>query len=267
MDRNPVVAGRFYPGTKQAWETEVRSYLPLASSPSKALLAMLPHAGYAYSGAVAGKTLSEVIPTETVLLLGPNHTGLGRPLALWPDGRWLLPGAHLDVDRKLAGHILDAAPAIQADHQAHLQEHSLEVLLPFLWAVQPQSKIVPLAVTEPRLEVLLDTAQKLAEVLAKWPNPVLILVSSDMSHFISAQRAKELDGLALQAALERAPEKLYATVRDERISMCGMLPMALGLAVANALGATQARLIAYSTSGDVTGDFSQVVGYAGVVVE
>ncbi|WP_031386450.1 AmmeMemoRadiSam system protein B [Desulfonatronum thiodismutans] len=267
MDRNPVVAGRFYPGTKQAWESEVRSYLPLVSTPRKALLAMMPHAGYAYSGAVAGKTLSEVIQTETVLLLGPNHTGLGRPLALWPNGRWLLPGAHLDVDEELARSIFEAAPAIQADHQAHLQEHSLEVILPFLWAVRPQTKIVPLAVAEPSLEVLLRTAQELSAVLAKWPKPLLILVSSDMSHFVSAQQAKELDGLALQAALERDPEKLYATVHDQRISMCGMLPMTLGLATANALGATQASLIAYATSGDVTGDFSQVVGYAGVVVE
>ena len=267
MDRNPVVAGRFYPGTKQAWEAEVRNHIPLAATPRKALLAMLPHAGYTYSGAVAGKTLAEMIPTATVLLLGPNHTGLGRPLALWPDGRWLLPGAHLDVDEELAKNIFQATPAIQADHQAHLQEHSLEVLLPFLWAVQPQTKIVPLAVAEPRLDVLLDTARKLAEVLRKWPEPVLILVSSDMSHFVSAQQARELDGLALQAALERDPEKLYATVRDQRISMCGMLPMTLGLAAANALGATQASLIAYTNSGDVTGDFSQVVGYAGVVVE
>lgn len=267
MDRKPVVAGRFYPGTKQAWEAEVRSYIPLAPSPRKALLAMLPHAGYAYSGGVAGKTLSAVIPTETVLLLGPNHTGVGRPLALWPDGRWLLPGAHLEVDEKLAKSIFEAAPAIQTDHLAHLQEHSLEVLLPFLWAVRPQTRIVPLAVAEPRLDVLLDTARKLAGMLQKRTAPVLILVSSDMSHFVSAKQARELDGLALQAALERDPEKLYATVRDQRISMCGMLPMVLGLAAANVLGATQARLIAYATSGDVTGEYSQVVGYAGVVVE
>lgn len=267
MDRNPIVAGRFYPGTQQAWETEVRGYLPLASTPRKALLAMLPHAGYMYSGAIAGRTLAEVMLPETVLLLGPNHTGLGKQLALWPDGRWLLPGAHLDVDKKLAERILQGAPAVQSDRNAHLQEHSLEVILPFLWAIQPQTRIVPLAVAEPRLDVLQRTAQELAQVLTAWSAPVLILVSSDMSHFISAEQAETKDRMALQAALERDPERLYATVRDERISMCGMLPMTLGLATANKLGASQARLIAYATSGDATGDFSQVVGYAGVVVE
>ncbi|WP_045219179.1 AmmeMemoRadiSam system protein B [Desulfonatronum thioautotrophicum] len=267
MDRNPVVAGKFYPGTQQAWEAEVRGLLPPADTAHKAYLAMLPHAGYMYSGAIAGKTLAEVHVPETVLLLGPNHTGQGSPLALWPEGRWLLPGAHLDVDATLAQHILEAIPEIQADHQAHLQEHSLEVILPFLWAIQPQTKIVPLAVAEPRLDVLQHTAQELAKVLKKWPSPVLILVSSDMSHFVSADQAKEKDTLALQAALARTPEKLYATVRDERISMCGMLPMVLGLSTANQLGASHARLIAYGTSGDVTGEFSQVVGYAGVVVE
>ncbi|TVR02058.1 MAG: AmmeMemoRadiSam system protein B [Desulfovibrionales bacterium] len=267
MDRNPVVAGKFYPGTHHAWEAEVRGILLPTDTARSAYLAMLPHAGYMYSGAIAGKTLAEVLVPETVLLLGPNHTGLGSPLALWPEGRWLLPGAHLDVDAKLAQCILEAIPTIQANHQAHLQEHSLEVILPFLWAIQPRTKIVPMAVAEPRLEVLQHTAQELAEVLKKWPNPVLILVSSDMSHFVSAGQAREKDTLALQAALARDPEKLYATVRDERISMCGMLPMVLGLSVANQLGASHARLIAYGTSGDITGEFSHVVGYAGVVVD
>lgn len=267
MDRKPVVAGRFYPGAKQAWEAEVARHLSPKTTPRKAFLAMLPHAGYMYSGSIAGQTLAEVSVTETVLLLGPNHTGLGKPLALWPSGRWLLPGAHLDVDETLAQHILEAAPAVQPDYQAHLQEHSLEVLLPFLWAIQPRTRIVPLAVAEPRLDVLLRTAGELAATLRRWPDPILIVVSSDMSHFITAAQAKEKDGLALQAALQLDPERLYATVRDERISMCGMLPMTLGLATANNLGASRARLIAYGTSGDATGEYSQVVGYAGLVVE
>ena len=266
MDRKPVVAGRFYPETKQAWEAEVRGYLRAAARYPKARLAMVPHAGYMYSGAIAGKTLAGLHVTQSVILLGPNHTGQGERLALWPSGRWLLPDAHLDVDEQLAQSILEAVPAIRPDRQAHLQEHSLEVILPFLWAMQPQTRIVPLAVAEPHLDVLLQTARGLVDVLKKRPEPVLIIVSSDMSHFLSASQAKDLDSQALQAVLELDPERLYATVREMRISMCGMLPMTLGLAVALGLGASTAHLIAYGSSGDVTGEFSQVVGYAGVVV-
>ena len=267
MDRKPVVAGRFYPGTRQAWEAEVRGYLHSAQRYPKALLAMVPHAGYLYSGAIAGKTLAGLSPPHTVFLLGPNHTGQGERLALWPSGRWLLPEAHLDVHEELARCILDAVPAIRPDRQAHLQEHSLEVILPFLWAMQPKTRILPLAVAETRLDVLLQTARDLIELVKQRSEPVLFIVSSDMSHFISAAQAKNLDSLALQAVLELDPERLYTTVREMRISMCGMLPMTLGLAVAHGLGATTAHLVAYGTSGDVSGEFSQVVGYAGVVVE
>lgn len=266
MDRSPVVAGQFYPGTKAQWEPLVRRYLGEQGTRESAILVMLPHAGYVYSGAIAGETLAGVSMPETVLLLGPNHTGLGSPLSLWPSGRWLLPGAHLDVDESLARMILSTVSAIQADQHAHLREHSLEVILPFVWAIHPGARIVPLAVAEQRPEVLMAASSGLAEVLKQWPKPVLIIVSSDMSHFLPADEAKSRDSLALQAILDRSPDNLLATVRARNISMCGVLPMTMGLAVANILGAKTARLVRYGSSGDESGDYSQVVGYAGVVV-
>lgn len=267
MNRKPVVAGTFYPGTKAQWESEVRGHLQSNSSPGSALLAMVPHAGYVYSGSIAGQTLAQLNLSETVLLLGPNHTGAGAPYALWPSGRWNLPGAHLDVDETLGSELLRHAEHLQADEQAHLREHSLEVILPFLWARSPDVKILPLAVADPDLERLLRTAQAMSTVLARHNHPVLILVSSDMSHFLSADRAKAQDSLALQAILDRDPRALYATVREHNISMCGVLPMTLGLEIANALGASQARIVAYGTSGDASGDYSKVVAYAGVIVQ
>lgn len=266
MDRSPVVAGKFYPGHKSQWEPLVRGYLGPDRPQKPAILAMVPHAGHIYSGAIAGQTLAQVALPKTVLLLGPNHTGLGARLSLWPSGRWLLPGAHLDVDEALAQAILDNLDAIQPDHQAHVHEHSLEVILPFLWAKAPDTKIIPLAVAESRLAELLTTARKLADVLKKWEYPVLIIISSDMSHFLSANEARAKDNLALRAILDLLPEALLATVQAKNISMCGVLAMTMGLAMANDLGATIARLAAYGNSGDRTGDYAQVVGYAGVIV-
>ncbi|SDB12114.1 hypothetical protein SAMN05660653_00576 [Desulfonatronum thiosulfatophilum] len=266
MDRSYIVGGKFYPGTRPAWETEVRNYLePRNIQAEQALLAMVPHAGYAYSGAIAGKTLSAVSVPETILLLGPNHTGLGASFAVWPSGRWILPGAYLNVDTRLAQSIIDSTPAT-ADHQAHNQEHSLEVILPFLYVLNPDLRIVPMAVSETKLDNLLSIGQDLAGVLSKWTTPVLIVVSSDMSHFISAEQAKYQDDLALSAILELDPVKFYLTVRSGNISMCGVLPMTIGLTIVNSMGGSQAKIIAYGTSGDVSGEFSQVVGYAGVVI-
>jgi len=244
----------------------VRQYLDTKHPQKPALLAMVPHAGYIYSGAIAGETLSGIVLPETVLLLGPNHTGLGARLSLWPAGRWLLPGAHMTVDEALSRMILENIPDIQPDIHAHMHEHSLEVILPFLWAKEPKTKIVPLAVSEHQEEVLFTTAHRLAAVLKKWRKPVLIVVSSDMSHFVSAKEAEARDSQALEAILNLDPETLLKTVRTKNISMCGVLPMTMGLTIANAQGATKARLARYGHSGEESGDYSQVVGYAGVLV-
>ncbi len=267
MRRSPIVAGQFYPGTKTAWEQQVRTYLAQAPAPqSPSLMAMVPHAGYPFSGPVAGKTLGAASLPETLLLLGPNHTGLGKALGLWPRGAWDIPGASLAIDERLAGAIVHGCQHIASDEAAHLREHSLEVILPFLWVLNPRTRIVPLAVAEHHLPTLLETAEHLHTVLGKQQQQVGIVVSSDMSHFISEQEAKHLDDMALQRILDLDPEGLYNTVRNNRISMCGVLPMTLGLQLAKRMGAVSAKLVDYATSADATGDRSQVVGYAGVLV-
>jgi AmmeMemoRadiSam system protein B len=267
--RQPVVAGRFYPGDAATLTRETAASLALAEAPSSrpTLLAMAPHAGSVYSGPVAGRTLGAARLADTLLLLGPNHTGRGLPLAVWPSGAWRIPGQDVPVDAPLAAALLEAAPGLRPDREAHLGEHSLEVLLPFLRQVRPQCRIVPVAVAEPDLAVLAGTAAALAGVLAGWPQPVSVIVSSDMSHYVSHDTAKKLDSLALARILALDPQGLYRVVREVGITMCGVLPMVLGLSVVLALGASSARLAAYATSGEVSGDFGQVVGYAGVLVE
>jgi MEMO1 family protein len=267
MDRDPIVAGQFYPGSRHQWEPMVRRYLSGGEQAhSHTILAMAPHAGYIYSGSVAGQTLGRARLAPTVVMLGPNHTGRGAPLALWPEGSWKVPGAELLVEEELAERLLLEEPSVSRDIEAHRREHSLEVLVPFLWTLDPDVRIVPLCVAEDRIEVLRKAGEGLARVIKGWPGPVSILVSSDMSHYVSHDQAKARDSMALDAVLQLNPSGLYETVRSQGISMCGVLPMAMGLFAARILGGTKAELVSYATSGEVSGDYEQVVGYAGVIV-
>ena len=268
MDRKPVVAGQFYPGSKQEWEGKVREYLQPETEGDKvqAKLVMLPHAGHVFCGHVAGATLAKVNLPSPLLLLGPNHSGQGDPVAVWPEGQWLLPGAQLEVDAGLARAVVESDPAVTADQQAHRSEHSLEVLLPFLWALDPQTRIVPVCISLPDKAKLEQVAQNIARVVQSWNTDVGLVVSSDMSHFLPEDEAKSQDDMALQAILDLDPDKLLEVVARHRISMCGILPMFVGLKIAAAMGAKQAELVRYATSGDVIGDRSHVVGYAGVIV-
>lgn len=268
MQRQPAVAGRFYDSSPDRVYPMVDQFLGLAEEKrdAKTILAMLPHAGYIYSGPVCGKTLGMANFEQTVLLLGPNHTGLGDRFSLWPSGQWDIPGVALQVDDALATTLLEACPLLSADTEAHIQEHSLEVILPFLFQMNPETTIVPIAISSFVFEDLQEVGKAVGTVLKNFDRPVSIVVSSDMSHMISEDEAKRLDSMALEAAVNLDPRGLFSTVREHQISMCGVLPMTTGLFAAHELGATQGELVAYATSGAVTGDFDQVVGYAGVLV-
>jgi hypothetical protein len=268
MDRHPIVAGRFYEARPERLQASVDGFLGLAGDRQEGgtLLAMVPHAGYVYSGAVCGKTLGTANLAPTVLLLGPNHTGRGERFALWPDGAWDIPGGSLPIDIGLADALMAADPAIKADTSAHLGEHSIEVVLPFLHRLNPETAIVPICISEPSLEALERVGKAVGRVLADFGAPVSMVVSSDMSHYISHEDARKMDGMALEPMMTLEPAMLYDTVRSRNITMCGVLPMTVGLFAAKVLGATKAELVAYATSGEVSGDFAQVVGYAGVLV-
>lgn len=268
MIRQPVVSGQFYPGSSAALDREVKAMLGKAAprDAQPTILAMVPHAGYVYSGEVAGRTLGRANLADDFLLLGPNHTGLGAPLAVWNRGQWLTPLCSLEIDEALADALIGSDARLSADQAAHAQEHSLEVVVPFLCALKPRVRGVPMAVAAHRLSELAGVARNMASVIKAWPEPLSIVVSSDMSHYISADRAKELDSLALSAILQMDPVGLYSTVREMGISMCGVLPMTLGLMIALELGASKAEVAAYANSGDASGDFDRVVGYAGVLV-
>jgi hypothetical protein len=267
MTRMPVVADRFYPADPQTLQRMVAQMIPPVAETARqqALAVIMPHAGYVYSGATAGQTVGRVRVPETVLILGPNHHGRGQALALGTDD-WQMPMGKVAIDRQLADALLQASSLIVADEQAHRPEHSLEVQLPFLQQLQPNLRIVPLVVSHISYATCTQVARELAVAIGSLRKPVLIVASSDMSHYESRQQAEQKDRMALERILAMDPEGLYNTVLGRRISMCGIMPTTIALLTAMELGATSAELVRYTDSGEASGDTSQVVGYAGLII-
>lgn len=265
MLRPAVVAGRFYP----AEESRLRGYLKGLSRPvhpMAALGVLAPHAGYIYSGRAAGETLGAVRIPDTVLLLGPNHTGRGTPASIMGSGAWRTPLGDVAIDAALAGALKAACPQLVEDHTAHDQEHSLEVMLPFLQYANPAVTIVPIAFMLRSAKTIEEVGRCVGRTLKEYGREVLIVASSDMTHYESAEEAREKDMAALERIVALDPAGLLATVFGNGITMCGVVPAAVMLWATRELGANRARLTVYTNSGEVSGDTSSVVGYAGVVV-
>ena len=268
-DRHPVVAGRFYTGDPARLRREVESYLGAAREEITPLMVMLPHAGYMFCGSIIGETLSKVRLPQSVFLLGPNHSGRGRPLSVWPEGRWITPLGAVEVDAALAARCLDTAAGFEANLDAHAAEHSLEVLLPFLQCHTAGIRVVPVTVALNNLEGLRAAGKGIAGCIREERQAgrdVTLVVSSDMNHFDNQERTVQKDTKALTPLLELLPEDLFNTVRAERISMCGVCPATLALFASKELGAREAKLVAYGTSAAASGDTGRVVGYAGAYV-
>ncbi len=264
MDRQPAVAGRFYEGEPRALAREVGAFLTAPAERIAALGVVAPHAGYVYSGAIAGAVYGRVAVPAQVIVLGPNHTGLGRPAALWPPGGgWRTPLGTIPVSAPLT-EALAACGLVELDRAAHLREHSLEVQLPFLAVSRPDVRIAALCLGPLDVEACADVGRTVAA--AARAHGALVVASSDMSHYVPAAEARALDELAIERILALDPEGLHRTVRREGITMCGVVPATVMLFAARELGATRAELVRYGSSGDVTGDTRQVVGYAGLIV-
>ncbi len=276
MLRHPAVAGHFYQGTAEALRKQVQGFIIPDAKKVKALGILAPHAGLMYSGAVAGAVYSSVELPDTFILLGPNHTGLGASVSLMSSGQWETPLGTVEIDEPLSASILAKSTHIRSDTLAHLREHSLEVQLPFIQYLKKTFKIVPLQMLDTRLETCLDVGRAIAAAIQERGmrgsengfelHNALIVASSDMSHYERAETAKEKDSKAIRHILNLDPQGLFRTVRDYGITMCGYGPAVVMLAACKALGASRAELIKYANSGEVSGDYDQVVGYAGVVI-
>lgn len=264
--RTPAVAGRFYPGQADELLREVRDFTSPTTTLTTAIGCIAPHAGYIYSGGVAGAVYSRLEIPERCVILCPNHTGHGRPLAVMGGTSWLTPLGQVEPDPEFASRLLQRFPALEEDSAAHRGEHAIEVQLPFLQARQPQLKILPIVIGTRNFAALHGLGEALAEVVAAEKEKVLIVASSDMNHYESEAITRVKDRKAIDRVLALDPRGLWETVTTEDISMCGFGPATVMLTAAKRLGATSATLVKYATSGEVSGDFDQVVGYAGIIV-
>lgn len=264
--RPPAVAGMFYEGHRERLERDVSSMLAAEVEPEPAFGAIVPHAGYIYSGPVAGAVYARLKIPRNVVILCPNHTGHGVPASLEPSDAWRTPLGDVTVSRRLSDRLLELAPSLKRDSRAHAREHSLEVQLPFLQVLRPDVEIVPICLGEPDLELCREMGHAAAVLCSEEPEAPLLLASSDMNHYESRSIGRRKDALALERVEAIDPEGLFTTVLSQQISMCGFLPATAVLFAAKETGVGEARVVARRDSGDETGDTDSVVGYAGVVI-
>jgi AmmeMemoRadiSam system radical SAM enzyme/AmmeMemoRadiSam system protein B/AmmeMemoRadiSam system protein A len=266
--RPPAVAGRFYPADVNELSQLVDECLPKKKVAAKACPAvMVPHAGLIYSGSIAAQTLARVKFPSTVIVIGPKHTPHGLEWAVAPHKTWSIPGATLESDPDLARKLCEAIPGLQMDAAAHAQEHGIEVELPFIARLAPNSKVVGITIGGGDLARCREFADGLAKVLGEMEERPLLIVSSDMNHYASDAETRRLDEMALDAMETKDAEKLYETVTSKHISMCGMLPAVIVMeTLKNLKKLKKMERVAYGTSGDVSGDKSRVVGYAGMLI-
>lgn len=266
MVREPVFAGSWYPGNPVEMNRVLDEYLAEAPvQPGGAYGVIAPHAGWVYSGRVAGAVYGCVNVPETAVVMSPNHTGLGSPRSLWPVGEWRIPGAGLEVDMELADLMKEHA-GLESDTFAHMREHSLEIQLPFLARRRSGLRIVPVCLGQLGFREIKAIGEGVARAVREAGRDVLLVASTDMSHHIPAQEAQRLDRLAIERMEEFDPKGLFDTVRRNSISMCGVIPTTCVLVAAREMGARGVKLVRYATSGEVTGDMREVVGYAGLVI-
>jgi MEMO1 family protein len=268
--RRPAVAGRFYPAKPEALARELDQYL-VADTPARektgaALGCMVPHAGYMYSGQVAGAVFHQLPARATYIILCPNHTGRGAPLAIMSNGEWLTPLGPARIDADLAQSLRQSCHLLMEDAKAHQEEHAIEVEIPFLQRSVGVFTFVPIVIGVRGFDALEMLGHGMAHALKSSADPVLIVASSDMNHYEPDDITRVKDRKAIDQILALDPAGLYEVVRREDISMCGYGPAVAMLTAAKDLGATRAELVRYATSADTSGDRTAVVGYAGMVI-
>jgi len=266
--REAAVAGQFYPGRSGELRKTVEMFV---HRPEAGLLdargILVPHAGYIYSGAVAGKVFSAVRLPKRFILLGPNHSGRGAALALAPAGTWRTPLGNVSIDADMNGSLMKAYPGLQEDPSAHRVEHCLEVQIPFLQVLQPELTFSAICLRTMDYSDLESLGHAMAQAIRAADEPVLLVASSDMTHYEDANTAARQDQFAIDRILAIDAMGLYRTVIEKNISMCGVAPTVAVLIACADLGAASARLIHYTNSGEPSGDYDRVVAYAGIAIQ
>lgn len=270
MIRKAKFAGSWYPDELE----KAKKYLVNITEEEKleVIGCVCPHAGWVYSGKVAGEVYSKIKPADLYILLGPNHTGLGEIVAVYPEGFWETPFGQVKVNKEVAQLVIKNSEFAQADTKAHQNEHSLEIQLPFLQLItQKEFSIVPITIRIEDYHMCQDLGNAISAAVKEYTKlykdkKVVLIASTDMTHYEPQSYAYKLDTLAVEQILKLSPKGLFDTVLSYGITMCGVYPTVSMLIAAKHLGAKNAKLIKYATSGDVSGEYDSVVGYAGIVV-
>jgi MEMO1 family protein len=272
--RKPAVSGMFYAGTARELEDQIGwcyehelgpGVMPRVNNTGlrEILAIVVPHAGYYYSGPVAAHAYKELANDgifDTAVILGPNHTGYGHPVSVWAGAVWNTPLGEVEIDRTLAQRLL--GELIKSDEAAHMHEHSVEVQLPWLQYLYKSIKIVPIAMLAQDIE----TARTVGKALSRADGNSIIIASSDFTHYEPHPVAMEKDGSIIEAIVDLDEEELYKRCERLNCTMCGYGPVASAIVAAKEMKAKRASLLKYATSGDTSGDFSRVVGYASIVI-
>ena len=266
MIRKPAVAGQFYPREADKLRELIRGMVSEKAKKEDVVGLVSPHAGYIYSGPVAGATISKVKFKDTFIIMGPNHTGMGKPLSIMTKGSWETPLGQVEIDSALAEKILATSKHLQEDPGAHQYEHSIEVQIPFLQYFKKDFHIVPITLAYSSPTAYKELGTEIAQTVNDLKKKVAIIASSDMTHYEPQEQARRKDSRAIEAILELNEDELLRRVSELNISMCGYAPTVALISAAKKLGATRAELVKYQTSGDSTGDYSAVVGYAGIIL-
>lgn len=263
-----MVAGQFYPSGEADIRKQIRGFLSKKTPAIEAIACIVPHAGYIFSGKVAARTFSRVNIKKKIILIGPNHTGSGAKFSIMTEGEWATPLRKTRIDSSLSKSILARSKYLEDDSLAHMREHSLEVELPLIQYLKEDFEIVPIVVFPEESRILKEIGKAIADSVmdAGLKDSCLIVASSDMTHYEPFSQAKKKDSAAIEAINQLDEDKLARRVLGLDISMCGYAPVAIMLSAAKELGATQAELVDYQTSGEVSGDFDNVVGYAGMII-
>jgi MEMO1 family protein len=264
--REAIVAGRFYPDDPQMLRQTIESYTHKKGTPIEAKGIVAPHAGYMYSGQTAGEVFTSIHLPRRIIILCPNHTGRGAALALAPSGIWNMPLGPASIDEEMNQILLKECAGLQEDSSAHRNEHAIEVQLPFIQVLQPDFHFSAICVRTIDYSAMETLGHAMARTIGSLKEPVLLIASSDMTHYVSAEEASKQDHFALDPILKLDPAGFHQTILEKKISMCGFAPTVAVLIACKDQAATEGQLIRYTNSGEASGDYAHVVGYAGIVI-
>ena len=267
MIREPAVSGQFYPSSPEELKSIIRGMIDEKAAKEDVIGYYAPHAGYVYSGPVVGATISRVNLKDTFVIMGPSHTGMGAPFSIMTEGKWRTPLGDVEIDTELAKAILANSSYLKVDELAHAQEHSIEVQLPFIQYLRPDIKLVPITISHANAATYRSIGRAIAKAIKDSGKEVVIVASGDMNHYESQKITQTKDRQAIESILKMEAGELLERVRDFKISMCGYGTAACLIYAAKELGNAKAELVKYQTSGDITGDYSAVVGYAGILIK